>query len=108
MSEVLHIHEPVLIDKSAEGEYGTVYLGGRTRHLTVYVRWGPGTTEGTVSVFTASDPEYTGSWRFLGSATWESANSEYTLGFTGAFVAIRVYIARAVTGGTVSAWVVAN
>lgn len=108
MSEISHVSQPVIVDKSALNESGAVVLDGRAREIAVYVRFGPGTTGGAVTVETSYDPTFTGTWATLGTIAWTAANRDHVLLVTGSLVVVRVRISTAVTGGTVSAWIAAN
>lgn len=108
MAETLHVSVPLLLDVSALNAAGAYRLDGRTREVSVYVRFGAGTTGGAVTVETAYDHTWSGTWAALTTITWAEANREHVVQMTGAIRAIRARVSTAIAGGTVSAWLVAN
>lgn len=104
---------PIMLNAaSASNATGTVIGSGtmsRCRESAVYIQWGPGTTAGGITVETAHDQAFTGTWATLGSAVaWSVASKEDVVQITGINGAIRTRISTLVTGGTVSTWLVCN
>ena len=97
---------------SAENAAGTVLgpaYSAQIREITFYVVFGAGTTAGAVKIETAHDPAYTGTWAQLGSTvSWATVSTQHTVSITGTFLALRARISTAVTGGTVSVYMVAT
>lgn len=104
---------PIMLNAaSALNATGTV-LGTGTmtncRESAVYIQWSAGTSAGGVTVETAHDSAYTGTWATLGAAIpWVSASREDVLQITGIHGAIRTRISTLIVGGTVSSWIVCN
>lgn len=103
---------PILLNaQSALNATGVLGTGTMTncRESAVYIQWGAGTTAGGVTIETAHDSAFTGTWATLGAAIpWVSASREDVLQITGIHGAIRTRISTLVTGGTVSTWIVCN
>lgn len=91
---------------------GTVLGPGfmpRCRESAVYVVWSTGVNAGAVTIETAHDPNYSGTWAPLVVVTWSgSANKEDVVQITGIHAALRPRVSTNVTGGTVSVWATCN
>jgi len=90
----------VLMHTKATTGNGTVaQLSGENRVLAVYVTWSPGSTAGAVTVETANDTDFTGTWAPVGSAiTWGAANTTGLVQYTGPTRAVRARITSTVVG----------
>lgn len=104
---------PILLNAaSASNATGTVMGSGtmsRCRESAIYIQWSAGTTSGGVTVETAHDSAFTGTWATLGAAIpWVSGSREDVLQITGIHGAIRTRISTVIGGGTVSTWLVCN
>lgn len=71
----------------------------------VYIRHSDAAATGVVTVETAYDPDYAGTWKSLGTSN-ASANTEDRIALTGAFKYIRARVSTAYTAGNASAWLV--
>lgn len=96
--------------KSASGQTGTV--GGpmaNCRETAIYVDWGAGVASGVVTVETAVDQNYTGTWAPLSVVTFAAtAPKQDVVQITGVHWAIRTRISTIVAGGTINTWLVCN
>ena len=98
--------------KSAENEYGII-LGSaycaRAREWMFYILFGAGTSAGAITIESAHDETFSGTWAAQGSVvSWAAASRVHTVGLTGAFKCLRARISTAIVGGTASAFVVGN
>jgi hypothetical protein len=90
---------------------GTVIGPGympRCRESAIYIQWSAGTGAGGVTVETAHDPNYTGTWAPLATVAWAAASKEDVVQVTGIHAALRARISTTVTGGTVSVFATCN
>lgn len=89
---------------SATSATGTLPVYGNGTLVAIYVETSAGVTAGQVTIETAINSDYTGTWATLGtiSTTVASDCSVYQVP-AGAYGAIRVRISTAITGGTVTA-----
>lgn len=81
---------------------------GNIQQLAFYVRFGPGTSAGVVTLEGAHDPTYAGTWASLATITWAAAERVHYAAVTGVHRAIRLRISTAVVGGTCDAYVIGN
>jgi hypothetical protein len=81
---------------------GTIGTGGMTtcRETAIYAQWTTGTSAGVVTIETAHDVNYTGTWAALTTITWSAASKEDVVQITGVMGAIRTRISTTVVGGT--------
>ena len=95
---------------SAVEATGTVLgpaYASQIRESTFYIVFGPGTTAGAVTIESAHDPAYTGTWATQSTAvSWSAASRVHTVSITGVFLALRARISTGIDGGTVSVIVV--
>lgn len=83
--------------------------GGNCRESAVYVDWGTNVTSGAVTVETAVDQNYTGTWAPLQVVTFSAtAPKQDVVQVTGVHWAIRTRISTVVAGGTINTWLVCN
>lgn len=80
----------------------------RCRESAVYIVWGAGTGAGAVTVESAHDPNYSGTWAPLATVTWTAASKQDIVQITGVHRNLRTRISTLVTGGTVSTVLVCN
>jgi hypothetical protein len=78
------------------------------RETAVYIAWGASTSAGAVTVETAHDTAYTGTWAPLAVVNWATQSKEDVVQITGVHLAIRARISTTVVGGTVSAYLTCN
>lgn len=107
MTESLY-QEGLLQDAASTGNGTAVDLQCRTRETTVYASWSSGTSAGVVTVETAEDDGYTGTWASLGTISWSAASKQDVMQITGALRAVRARISTTVTGGTVTVKLFSN
>jgi len=103
-----YIDQQLLNAVSALDTAGTVDLTGDPREVTIYVRFNASTTAGAVAVEEAYDASETGTWANIATVSWAAANRVHAVHIPGTSRAVRTRISTAITGGTVSAWIVAN
>ncbi len=92
---------------TGSGSIGVGFMP-RCRETAVYVQWSAGTSAGAVTIESAHDASYSGTWAPLGTVTWTAASKEDLLQITGIHLAIRARVSTTVTGGTVSVWALCN
>jgi len=80
----------------------------RCRETAVYVIWSAGTSAGAVTIETADQDAFAGTWAPEQVVTWSAANKEDIYQITGVHRAVRTRISTAIVGGTVSTWIVCN
>lgn len=78
------------------------------RESAVYIVWGAGTGAGAITVETAYQTNYTGTWAPLAIVAWTAANKTDVVQITGVNSALRTRVSTTVTGGTVSTYYVCN
>lgn len=76
--------------------------------LGIYVVFGRGVLNGTVVVECAPHANFNGAWATLQTIRCVGENKAHYYGCTGAHLAIRVRIGKAIQGGVVSVYGVAN
>lgn len=90
----------------------TSVIGGpmaNCRESAVYVDWGTGTASGAVTIESAVDANYTGTWAPLIVVTFSAtAPKQDIVQITGVHWAIRTRISTVLAGGTVNTWLVCN
>lgn len=100
----------LLVAKSALN--ASVADGGRMancRESAVYVDWGVNVTSGAVTVESAVDQNYTGTWAPLVVVTFSAtAPKQDVVQITGVHWSIRTRISTVLAGGTVNSWLVCN
>lgn len=89
------------------GGIGAAKTSGRA-FVAMYVVFGAGTGAGVVTLETAPNAEFTGTWASLGTATWSVANDVKYVRADGPVGAIRARISTAVTGGTADVYLLAS
>lgn len=72
------------------------------RESVVYIKWGTGTGAGGVTVESADESAYTGTWAPLAVVAWTAASKEDIVQITGIHLNLRTRVSTLVTGGTVS------
>lgn len=81
----------------------------RGRETAIYVSWSAGVTSGVVTIETADNSAYTGTWAPLATVTFAgTAPNEQIVQITGVHLAVRCRISTVVAGGTVSSMIVVN
>lgn len=80
------------------------------RESAVYIVWGAGVTSGVVTVESAVDQNYTGTWAPLAVVTFAaSAPKQDIVQITGVHWSLRTRVSTIVAGGgTVTTWLVCN
>lgn len=109
-TEVTGTHQNLLSGVSAlnsQVTVGTAFMP-RCRESAVYISWGAGTSSGAVTVETANDAAYTGTWAPLATVAWVAASKQDVVQITGVHLAIRTRISTVIGGGTVSSFIVCN
>jgi hypothetical protein len=82
---------------------------GHYTEITIYILFSHGSSAGKVQIETASEYTYANTWAAVGSTIdWAAEDSQKYAAITGVFGALRLRVTTAVTGGTVSAWIVAS
>lgn len=90
-------------DAQASTGNGNVFTPARmSGEFAFYVSWSAGVTAGAVTIETADDKDYQGTWAELGTVTAPPASRQDVLHFSGVLIAVRARISTAVTGGTVT------
>ena len=111
MGDSTVIATPLLVAQSATSAtavpVGAAYMS-RCRETAVYIQWSAGTSAGVVTVESADNQNYAGTWASLGTKTWSAASSEDLVQITGIHGAIRTRISTTITGGTVSTFMLCN
>lgn len=91
---------------------GSSVLGTGTmsqcRETAIYAQWSSGVDAGVITVETAHDASYSGTWASLGTLNWSAASKEDVLQITGVHAAVRTRVSTTVTNGTVTTWAVCN
>jgi hypothetical protein len=75
--------------------------GQQIQDLGLYVVFGPGTTGGAVTIETAPERGFAGTWAVLERVAWKTPNRVHYVGVPGARLALRVRIDDPIRGGTV-------
>lgn len=78
------------------------------RETAIYLQWSAGVASGAVTIESAHDPAYTGTWAPLAVVASSGASREDIIQITGVHAAIRTRISTVLAGGTVSTWAVCN
>lgn len=79
------------------------------RESAIYLDWGTGVTSGAVTIETAVDQNYTGTWApLLVQAFAATAPKQDVVQITGIHWAIRTRISTVLAGGVVNTWLVCN
>ena len=84
-----------LLDNALTGSGAHTPLNG-SKNFNANIRWGAGTSAGSVIIETAPDKDYAGTWSNLTTLTWGAASSIDTWRGTGPFGAIRARIGTTV------------
>ncbi len=95
----------LLVDQSVDETKGTTPVNGRVQYITIYTAWGTGTTSGVVTIETAPDVNYAGTWDSIDTHTWSAADLVEKTQITGAFGAIRTRISTVIGGGTITTYI---
>lgn len=80
----------------------------RCRETAAYVVWSAGSSAGVVTIESAHDATYTGTWASLATVTFAAASKVDIAQITGIHRALRARISTTVTGGTVIVRFVCN
>lgn len=96
---------PLFENQSGAGVSETVGFAGEPDNVGVYIVWTGAPTAGSVVIETAHSADYTGTWAQLATATFKTNAVDY-FSFEQSLSVVRVRIATAVTGGSVSAYVI--
>jgi hypothetical protein len=80
----------------------------RCRETAIYIVWGAGVGSGGVTIESAHDPNYTGTWAPLAVVAWTAASKEDIIQITGVHDAIRTRISTVIGGGTIDSYAVCN
>lgn len=84
-------------------------LMARCREVAVYVNWGTGVASGAVTVETAMDLNYAGTWAPLAAVTFSgTAPKADIVQITGIHGAVRSRVSTVLAGGTVDTWLQCN
>lgn len=75
-------------------------ISGVADEVSVYVSWDHTSSAGVITVETAPDINYAGTWKSLGTITWAAIDSVGLLTVTGALAALRARVTTVVTAGT--------
>jgi len=102
MSSPNAIVDHVITAGAAQDTAGGIGSAKTRGHLAwaCTVVFGAGTGAGVITVETAPNAEFTGTWHSLGTITWAAANRAHYLRGDGPVMALRARISTAVTGGT--------
>lgn len=90
--------------KSTAGSSGVV-ANPNWRAATVYVVFSPGVSSGAVVVETAHDRNFGGTWSLVQNVS-AASNTVSSVPLSTPHAAVRVRITTAISGGTVSAYIV--
>lgn len=80
----------------------------RCRETAIYIQWGAGVGSGGVTIESAHDPNYAGTWAPLTVVAWTAQSKEDIIQVTGVHSAIRTRISTIIGGGTINTWAVCN
>lgn len=83
-------------------------ISGRFTECSVYVVFSAGAAAGQVVVETAHAATYTGTWANLATVNWAAESKVHVASITGVYLATRIRIASAITGGTITIYFVAT
>lgn len=96
------------INTTTNATVGSSYMS-QCRESAIYVDWSTSISAGAVTIESAVDENYTGTWAPLIVVTYASGSPKQDIvQITGVHWAIRTRISTAMTGGTVSTWIVCN
>lgn len=87
-------------------DVGALGLGGGGS--THYIKWDDTSTGGEVTLETADDPTYTGTWAPVKVFPWSGANRQDAFNVIGPYVALRHRISLSIVGGTVTTRIVGS
>lgn len=112
-TEVTGVTTTTLLNaQTANGTAGAVIGPGympRCRESAIYIVWGASTNGGQITIETAHDPNFSGTWAPLLVKSWAAASSQDVVQITGIHAAIRTRITSAITGGgSVSTFALCN
>lgn len=83
-------------------------LNGLYSEFTIYIDFSTGSAAGKITVETATDMSYAGTWAAIGNTIdWAAQTTQKYMSVTGVFKAIRLRISTTVTTGTVKGYIVA-
>jgi len=108
-TEVTGTSQQLLNGASASGASATVGAGfmPRCRETVVYIQWGTNNSGG-VTIETAHDASYTGTWAPLAVVAWTANTKEDVVQITGIHNAIRTRISTVLGAGTLNTWLTCN
>ena len=78
------------------------------REHAIYVVFSAGASAGQVVVESAHDAAYQGTWANVNTVNWAAASRVHLAANTGVHLVLRVRIATAIVGGTVSCYGIGN
>lgn len=78
------------------------------RESAIYIRWNASAAAGSVTLESASDTAYTGTWAPMAVIAFTTASKEDIIQVTGIHLNLRTRVSSAITSGTVSSWLVCN
>lgn len=110
-SEQTVIAKKLIDTKSAISTTAATGIIGTARSCAVYADWSAGVTTGVVTVETAVDQNYAGTWAALTGGTLTFANTapnQNVVLISNVLWALRTRISTGVVGGTVNTWIVCN
>ena len=101
---------PLLLRGSDEGKTAVIgpNIAAKIREAGFYIVFSPGTYEGAVRIESAPTADFDGEWAPISLIVWNGANRTHYLAVTGVHLALRIRIAKTVSGGDVSVYGVAN
>lgn len=82
-------------------------LGASAQNTKVLVRYGAGTSAGSIVVEESHDPSYSGTWVNVSTIAWAAADKEHSVAIVGNFMAMRIRVAS-ITGGTADLYALVN
>lgn len=105
-------HQRIMDAQATDETVSTVIgpaIASKYQYHTFHVSFGTGVSAGVVTIETANDPAYTGTWASLGDVTFAgTAPNQLVSVETGPYLALRARISTAIADGTVTVDYVAN
>jgi hypothetical protein len=81
-------------------DYVAAKINGVANEVTVYVTYDSTAAAGVVTVESAPDINFTGTWKSHGTLAFATTNTVHSTTLTGALCALRARVSSAVTSGT--------
>lgn len=109
--EQVAIAQPMLVAQSVLNTASSLPLArmSECREGTVYVGWSAGVTAGAITIESAVDDTYGGTWAPITTITYASgAPKQELVQLTGVYWGFRTRISTVLAGGTVNTWLVCN